>query len=229
MPISIYALSVNIGPTDSPAGITDSLQLLFIFSIIALAPFLLLMLTSFTRIIISLHFLRAALGTQQMPPNQVLIGLALFLTLFIMGPVFTEINERAMQPYSAGFIGQEEAMDTAMAPLRQFMIQNAETRDIALFVRLAGIEPQSYDDIPNRVIIPAFMLGELAKGFRIGFVLYIPFIVIDMVVASVLMAMGMMMLPPAMISLPFKLMFFVLADGWNLIIQGLISGFMRRM
>jgi len=222
--------NINIaigGPTEDGEGSASSaVQLLFLLTVISLAPSLLIMMTSFTRIIIILHFVRSALGTQQMPPNQVLVGLALFLTLFIMGPIFSEVNETAIVPYSAGEISQSEFLDIAMGPIRDFMFDQAEPRDVALFANLAGIdELATRAEVPNRVLIPAFILGEITKGFIFGFMIFVPFIVIDMVVASVLMAMGMMMLPPAMISLPFKILLFVLVDGWSYVIEILVRTF----
>ncbi|MCL2874027.1 MAG: flagellar type III secretion system pore protein FliP [Defluviitaleaceae bacterium] len=219
------AVGINIGIGDNPDGVVGTLQLLFLLATITIIPTLLIMLTSFTRIIIVLHFARSALGTQQMPPSQVLLGLALFLTLFIMGPALTTINETAIQPYSAGIINQAEALENAMAPLRDFMMRQASVRDVALFANLSGEVFATRYDVPNSVLIPAFLLGEITKGFQIGFYIFLPFIVIDMIVASTLMAMGMMMLPPAMISLPFKILIFVLADGWSLLLEGLIRGF----
>ena len=216
-------LSLNGG--DGPKGVVSELQVLFFLSVIALAPSLLIMLTSFTRVIISLQFLRSALGTQSMPPTQVLVGLALFITLFLMGPVLSDINDNALKPYSDGVITQREALDKGMAPIREFMVRQAEDKDVALFIELSGKTYATRDEVPNSVIIPAFMLGELTKGFKIGFVIYLPFIVIDMVVASVLMAMGMMMLPPAMISLPFKILLFIMAGGWSYIIENVIRTF----
>jgi len=211
--------------TDNPSQIATVLQLLFMLSIISLAPSLLIMLTSFTRIIISLQFLRSALGTQQMPPNQVLIGLALFLTMFLMGPIFSDINENAIKPFSAGSLNAEQAIDRGMEPLRGFMRMQAEDKDVALFMELSGQEFTTPEEIPDRVLIPAFMLGELTKGFKVGFIIYLPFIVIDMIVSSVLMAMGMMMLPPVMISLPFKILLFILSGGWSFAIESLVRTF----
>ncbi|MDR1539926.1 MAG: flagellar type III secretion system pore protein FliP [Clostridiales bacterium] len=211
-------------PTDA-ASSAATLQILFIMSVISLAPSLIIMLTSFARIIISLHFLRSALGTQQMPPNQVLIGLSLFLTLFIMGPIFSSINETALKPYSRGSLSAEEAMDAGMEPLREFMFNQCEDKDIAMFIELSGESYSSRQEIPNRILIPAFMLGEMTKGFKIGFIIYLPFIAIDMVVASVLMAMGMMMLPPAMISLPFKILLFIMSGGWSFVIESVLRTF----
>jgi len=211
--------------TDNPSQTAAVLQLFLALSVISLAPSLLIMLTSFTRIIISLQFLRSALGTQQMPPNQVLVGLALFLTLFLMGPIFTEINEDAVKPFSEGRLTAEQAIDRGMAPLRGFMRSQAEDKDIALFVELSGLTIESPAGIPDRVLIPAFMLGELTKGFKIGFIVYLPFIVIDMIVSSVLMAMGMMMLPPVMISLPFKILLFIMSGGWSFTIESIVRTF----
>ena len=183
------------------------------------------MLTSFTRIIIVLHFVRSAIGTQTSPPNQILIGLALFLTFFIMWPTFTQINENAITPLDNGEITQEEALDRAVEPIRNFMYGQTEEKDLKLFCEISDTTYEDYDDIPFVVLVPSFILSELRAAFIIGVVIYIPFIVIDMVVSSVLMSMGMMMLPPTTISLPFKILLFVLADGWNLVIGGLVKTF----
>jgi flagellar biosynthetic protein FliP len=172
-----------------------------------------------------LHFVRAALGTQTTPPNQILVGLALFLTLMIMSPVFSEINENAIKPMDAGTITQEEALTAAMEPIREFMYQQTERKDVDLFCDIAGVTYETNDDIPTTVLIPSFILSELRTSFIIGFFIYIPFIVIDMVVASILMSMGMMMLPPTTISMPFKILLFVLADGWNLVIGNVVKTF----
>ncbi|MDR1913284.1 MAG: flagellar type III secretion system pore protein FliP [Clostridiales bacterium] len=206
-------------------SVVSTLQILLMFSAIGLAPYILVMLTGFTRIIISLQFLRSALGTQQMPPNQILVGLALFLTLFIMGPIFDDINANAIKPFSAGTLSADEAIDRGMEPLRVFMRNQAEDKDVALFVQLSGQTVNSVEEIPDRVLIPAFMLGELTKGFKVGFIIYLPFIVIDMVVASILMAMGMMMLPPVMISLPFKILIFIMSGGWSYMLESLVRTF----
>ncbi|MDR1066939.1 MAG: flagellar type III secretion system pore protein FliP [Clostridiales bacterium] len=219
------APSISLRLGDNEAEVVSALQLFFMLSVIALAPFLILMMTCFTRIIISLHFLRSALGLQQMPPNQVLIGVALFLTLFVMGPILTRVNEDAITPYSEGRMSQKEAMNEAMEPIRDFMFMQVENIDMNLFIELSGEEYAAREDIPNRVLIPAFMLGELTKGFKIGFIIYLPFLAIDMIVSSALMAMGMMMLPPAMISLPFKLLLFVISNGWSIIVQGVLMTF----
>lgn len=219
-------LGINIEGFDTPEAVVDSFEILTIFTILTLAPSILIMMTAFTRIIIVLSIVRNALGTQQMPPNQVLIGLALFITFFIMAPIGADINENAIEPYLAGEIVQKEALDRAMEPLRNFMFKQTREKDLALFLNLSGIgQPEILDEIPNHVLIPAFIISELKTAFQIGFLIYIPFIIIDMVVASTLMSMGMMMLPPVMISLPFKILLFVMVDGWNLVIKTLITGF----
>jgi flagellar biosynthetic protein FliP len=206
---------------------SSTLRMLLVLTILTLSPSILIMLTSFTRCVIVLHFVRAAIGTNTAPPNQVLIGLALFLTLFIMSPVLTTIKTEAIDPFDAGEITQEEAIDAAIAPIREFMYGQTQTKDLNLFCDIAGItyEKDHYDDVPFTVVVPAFILSELRTAFIIGFMIYIPFIVIDMVVASVLMSMGMMMLPPTTISLPFKILLFILVDGWNLVIGGLVKTF----
>lgn len=218
-------LGINISTTED-GGLSGALQIVLVLTIIALCPSILIMLTSFTRIIIVLHFTRSALNTQTSPPNQVLIGLALFLTFFVMAPVFNEINTNAIQPLRNEEITQEEAFREGVKPLRTFMLNNVKEQDLNAMADVAGLQSvDSTDDIPMRVLIPSFMLSELRIAFWIGFLIYIPFIVIDMVVASTLMSMGMMMLPPTTISLPFKILLFVLADGWNLIIINLMKTF----
>lgn len=202
-----------------------TVRIVLILTIISLAPSILIMMTSFTRIIVVLHFVRTALGTQTTPPNQVLVGLALFLTFMIMSPVFSQINEEAIKPLDAGTITQEEAVEAAMQPLREFMYQDMQRKDVDLFCDIAGVTYEEIDDIPMTVLIPSFILTELRISFTIGFFIYIPFIVIDMVVASILMSMGMMMLPPTTISMPFKILLFILADGWNLVIGNLVRTF----
>lgn len=218
-------LNVTFG--NGNGEISGSLRILLTLTLISIAPTLLIMMTSFTRIIIVLHFTRAALNTQTAPPNQVLVGLALILTFFIMEPTITQINEQAYQPYEAGEIALDEALEKGVAPLRSFMYDHTQLKDVELFMQISG---QSWDgatleDIPLSVLLPSFMVSELRMAFWIGFVIYIPFIVIDMVVASTLMSMGMMMLPPTTISMPFKILLFVLADGWNLIIGELVKSF----
>lgn len=220
--------SVNIGvnSADNPQDAALSLQLLFMLTVLSIAPSILIMMTSFTRIIVVLSFLRSALATQQMPPNQVLVGLALFLTFFTMSPYIDQMNKNSLQPYLAGQISQAAAMEEAAKPMREFMFKQTRENDLALFVNLSESErPASPEDVPTTTLIPAFIISELKTAFQIGFLLYIPFIVIDMVVASTLMAMGMMMVPPAMISLPFKIMLFILVDGWHLVVRSLIASF----
>lgn len=216
---------VSLTVNNDEGNLSGTLRILLVLTIIALAPSILIMLTSYTRIIIVLHFVRAAVGTQTVPPNQVLIGLALFLTLFIMSPVFSEINENALKPLDAGTITQEEAFEAGMEPLREFMFSHTQEKDINMFCDIAGVTYEEMSDISNTVLIPSFIISELRQAFIIGFVIYIPFIVIDMVVSSVLMSMGMMMLPPTTISLPFKILLFILADGWSLVIENLIQTF----
>jgi len=224
--IPLPQLGVTVGASDDPLTLVPTLQLFFLVSLITLSPTLILMFTSFTRIIVVLHFMRSAMGTQQMPPNQVLIGLALFLTFFLMGPILTEINDEALIPYTTGMITQEEAIERGWAPLQRFMLDQVVTNDLLLFVQLDGRGTfETEEDIPARILIPAFILGELTRGFIIGFFIYLPFIVIDMIVASVLMAMGMMMLPPAMISLPFKILLFILGGGWSFVLENVILTF----
>jgi len=218
--------NLSITYTDKQGNLSGTLRILIILTLVAMAPFLVIMMTSFTRILIVLHFVRTALGTQTAPPNQVLVGLTLFLTFFIMNPVITDINNNAVKPFEAGEIQQEEFIDTALVPLREFMYPQTQTKDVRLFMDIAKIESvDSVDDIPTRVLVPAFVISELRRAFIIGFLIYIPFIVIDMVVASTLMSMGMMMLPPTTISMPFKILLFVLADGWNLVIGNLVKTF----
>ena len=206
--------------------LSGPLRILITLTLIAIAPVLIICLTSFTRIIIVLHFTRNALNTQTSPPNQVLLGLALFLTFFIMSPTIAQVRTEAIEPFDKGQITQEEAFTAAMKPIREFMYGQTQTKDVKLFLEISGDEwTGNLEDIPNAVLIPGFMLSELRTGFIIGFLLYIPFIVIDMVVASTLMSMGMMMLPPTTISMPFKILLFVLADGWNLVIGNLVKTF----
>ena len=224
--IPFPTIGIEVDSAESPQDVALSLQILALLTILTLAPAILILMTSFTRIIVVFSFLRNALATQQMPPNQVLIGLALFLTFFVMAPVGSEINQNALQPYLAGEITQETAFDNGVKPIREFMLKETREKDLALFVNLSATpKPNSPEDIPTYVIIPAFAISELKTAFQIGFIIYIPFIVIDMVVASTLMAMGMMMLPPMMISLPFKILLFILVDGWNLVVQSLLLSF----
>ena len=219
-------ISIGMDQAQEPGKIAVVLQIFLLMTILSLAPAILIMLTSFTRVVIVLSLLRRALGTMQMPPNQVLIGLALFLTFFIMTPVWQQINKTALQPYLEDKIEQQQALQKAAEPLRGFMFKQTREKDLALFVNIAKIErPKDVDDIPISVLIPSFIISEVKTAFQIGLLLYVPFLIIDMVVASVLLSMGMMMLPPIMISLPFKLMLFVLADGWNLLVGSLVRSF----
>ena len=206
-------------------AVSTPIRMLLLFTFLSLAPSILIMFTSFTRIIIVLHFLRTAIGTQTAPPNQVLIGLALFLTLFIMWPTFTTVYDNAIKPLDEGTITQEQALKEAEGPFREFMYGQTQQKDLALFVDMSGGTYDDVDDIPFTTLVPAFILSELRAAFIMGFLIYIPFIVIDMVVSSVLMSMGMMMLPPTTISLPFKILLFILADGWDLVIGNLVKTF----
>ncbi len=216
----------GVSPADTPQKVTTTLQVLFLLTILSLAPSILIMTTCFTRIIIVLSLLRQALATQQLPPNQVLIGLALFLSFMIMMPTWSQVNEVALTPLMDGKITSREAYDRGVVPVRQFMLKQVRRTDLALFLRLGKVAPQTpIRDVPTSIIIPAFSISELKTAFIMGFVLYLPFLVIDMVVASVLISMGMMMMPPVLISLPFKLMLFVVADGWNLVVKSLVESF----
>ena len=220
------ANNLTITYNNGNGEIAGSLRILIILTAIGLAPIMLMVLTSFTRIIIVLHFTRTALGTQTSPPNQIIIAIALFLTFFIMSPIFAQINVEAVQPFDRGEITQEEALQKGMEPLRQFMYKQTQTKDVKMFLEIAGTEDvEELNDIPTTILIPSFIISELRTAFIIGFLIYIPFIVIDMVVASTLMSMGMMMLPPTTISMPFKILLFIMADGWNLVIGNLVKTF----
>ena len=217
----------NISSNAGSSSLSASLQMLLVLTVLSIAPSIRIMMTSFTRIIVVLHFVRSALGTQQTPPNQVMTGLALFLTLFIMAPVISDVNTNCVQPYQAGQITQEEALNAGLKPIREFMFEQTNRSDIKLFLDIEGEEREinSEEDIPTMVLMPAFMISELRTAFIIGFLIYLPFIIMDMVVASTLMSMGMMMLPPTTISMPFKILLFVLADGWDLVIGQLVRTF----
>ncbi len=224
--IGVPKLSLNLGESDDPEALVPAMKIVGLLTILTVAPAILLMMTSFTRILIVLSFTRQALGTQTMPPNQVILGLALFLTLFTMSPVIETINKTAFEPYVAKLIGQEQAFSEAMKPVRKFMLSETREDDLAIFFSLAKIDkPKTQEDVPLNILIPAFMISELKTAFQIGFLIYIPFLVIDMVVSSILMAMGMLMLPPTVISLPFKLVLFVLVDGWSLIVGSVVRSF----
>lgn len=225
-PVGIPAVSFSVGQATSPAQVVDSVKLLILLTVLTLIPAFLVMMTSFTRIVIVLSFLRNALGTHQTPPNQVVIGLALFLTVFIMAPVYDRINREAVQPFVANQITQEEAQQRGAKPLKEFMLKQTREKDLALFVRLSKAPlPRTKEDVALTVVIPAFIISELKTAFTMGFLLYLPFLVIDMAVSSILMSMGMFMLPPIMISLPFKLLLFVLVDGWYLVVKSLVESF----
>ncbi|MFN8792392.1 MAG: flagellar type III secretion system pore protein FliP [Bdellovibrionales bacterium] len=220
--------TVNLGfkSTNNPTEIVSAIKLILIMTVLTLAPAILIMMTSFTRILIVFSFLRQAVGVPQLPPNQILVGLSLFLTLFIMGPAFKEVNEKGLQPYLNGTVTQDQALTASLTPLRRFMFDQTRESDLSLFVRLAKVEsPKTRADVPTLVLIPAFILSELKTAFQIGFIIFLPFLVIDVVASSVLMAMGMMMLPPVVISLPLKVMLFVLVDGWGLLVGSMVKSF----
>ena len=219
-------INIGVGTAKNPEEVSSSLQILLLLTVLSLAPGLLITVTSFTRIIIVLSFTRSALGSPQVPPNTVLVGLALFLTFFTMAPIWTQVNQTALQPYMAHRISFQQAADTATGPLKDFMIRQTRPRDIALFVSLShGERPKTRADLKMHVLIPAFLISELKTAFTIGFVIFVPFLIVDMVVSVTLMSMGMMMLPPVMISLPFKILLFVLVDGWHLLARSLALSF----
>ena len=220
------AESLEIRLNTSDGKLVTPIRIAILLTLLTIVPAILVSVTSFTRLIIVMHFIRQALGTQTMPPSQVLIGLTLFLTFFIMQPVFSRVNEQALEPLLNGSINEMEALDKASVPMRHFMLKYTREKDLALFTKIAGLpRPNSPDDVSMRVLIPSFMISEMKTAFQIGFVIYLPFLVIDMVVASILLSMGMMQLPPIMISVPFKLLLFVMVDGWNLIIGSLVKSF----
>jgi len=224
--VPIPSFNVRIGQTTEPEGVAATLQVIALLTILTLAPAILIMTTSFTRIIIVLSFIRNALGTNQSPPNQVLVGFAMFLTFFIMAPTWTVVYDDALQPYFANKISQEAAIEKATTPIKNWMVKFTRPKDLGLFLNIAKMKkPRNISDVPVWIVIPAFVISELKTAFQMGFIIYIPFLVIDMVVSSVLMSMGMMMLPPIMISLPFKIMLFVLVDGWYLITASLVRSF----
>ncbi|MEH7337282.1 flagellar type III secretion system pore protein FliP [Priestia megaterium] len=217
---------MNLFNSSSPTNISTSVQLLLLLTVFSVAPGILIMMTCFTRIVIVLSFVRTSLGTQQMPPNQILVGLSLFLTFFIMAPTFSQVNEQALQPLLKEKITLNQAYEKAAEPMKEFMSAHTRQKDLALFLEYADIDkPSSVQDIPLTALVPAYAISELKTAFQIGFMIFIPFLIIDMIIASVLMSMGMMMLPPVMISLPFKILLFVLVDGWNLVVKSLLIGF----
>lgn len=222
----IPRIQIGVNQTQNPVEIAQSIQLLLILTVLSLAPAILIMTTSFIRIVIVLSFTRTAIGTNQMPPNQVMIGLALFLTFFTMAPTWNKVNSQALQPFFSGKLSQETAFTKAMGPIRQFMFKQTRLKDLKLFIRASHLKlTRNQEAIPSQVLIPAFIISELKTAFQIGFMIFIPFLVIDMIVASTLMSMGMMMLPPVMISLPFKILLFVMVDGWHLVVRSLIFSF----
>jgi len=226
--VPIPRVNIGVSPATKPSDVALSLQILLLLTVVSLAPTLLVLLTSFTRIVVVLSFVRTALGTNQVPPTQVLVGLALLLTFFVMNPVIQDINTNALQPYLSNKISQRVALDRAQVPLRTFMFKQTREKDIALFYTLSKEpRPANRDAVPTYLLVPAFVISELKTAFQIGFAIYIPFVVIDMVVASVLLSMGMMMIPPVIISLPFKILIFLLVDGWNLTVAALFASFNR--
>lgn len=225
-PPTVPFLNIGLDNAEKPGQVAVVLQIFALLTVLSLAPAILIMLTSFTRIAIVLSVLRQALGTHQMPPNQIILGLSLFLTFFIMTPVWQKVNQQALQPYLKKEITQKQALEQAFKPIRKFMFKQTREKDLALLLDISKVaRPKNTDDIPTSVLIPSFVISELKTAFQIGFLIYVPFLIIDMVVASVLLSMGMMMLPPIMISLPFKLMLFVLADGWYLVVGSLVKSF----
>ena len=221
----VPSVALNFGQANNPNDVAITIQILVLLTVLTLAPSILMMMTSFTRVVVVLHFVRQAMGTQGTPPNQVVVGLALFLTIFIMQRPMTEIYNRAWLPYQAQQMTIQEAFGISKEPIREFMLRQTREKDLALFVKIANLEqPETVDILPLNVVIPAFIISELRIAFQIGFLVYLPFLIIDMVVASILMSMGMMMLPPIMISLPFKVLMFVLVDGWFLVVDSLVKG-----
>ncbi len=225
--VTIPSMRLDVEDLASPQQFSGVMQIVFLFTIVSLAPSILIMMTSFTRIAVALSFLRQALGTQQTPPTQIIVGLSLLLTFFIMQPVWQTINKEAVTPYQNHEISGQEFLERSSKPIREFMLKHARKKDLALFTSIEQQnKPQNAEALSFAAILPAFVISELTTAFQIGFLLYIPFIILDMVVASILLSMGMMMLPPAMISMPFKLMLFVLVDGWNLLLGSLVKSFM---
>ena len=224
--LTLPSLSLSFPTSQKPGDMVAVLRIVLLLTVLSLAPAILIMMTSFTRIVVVLSFLRQALGTQQMPPNQIIVGLALFLSMFIMAPTWKQISTQAVEPYMAEKIDQKVAYERAEAPIREFMFAQTREKDLELFLSLSKeAKPKTREDVPTYVLVPSFIISELKTAFQIGFMLYLPFLVLDMIVASVLMAMGMMMLPPVVISLPFKLLLFVLVDGWELIVGSLVKSF----
>jgi flagellar biosynthetic protein FliP len=224
--VVIPGINIGVSTSDDPEAVSSSLQIILLLTVLTLAPSILVLMTCFTRIVIVLSFVRNALALQQMPPTQVLIGLALFMTLFVMYPTFTQINDQALQPYLNGQLTQTQGLEQAVIPLKHFMAKQTREQDLQLFLDFRKQPmPESVEQIPISTLVPAYTISELKTAFEIGFMIFVPFLVIDMVVASILMSMGMMMLPPIMISMPFKVLLFVMVDGWHLIVQSLLAGY----
>lgn len=225
-PILLPKIGVNVATSEKPEDVSTTMQILLLMTVLSLAPSIMIMTTSYMRLIIVFHFLKTALGTQQMPPGQMLAGVALFITFFIMAPTWSKVNDEAVKPFMDGKMSMEQAYDKGIEPIRQFMFRNVRDEDLALFINLSQMErPKNRQDLPTYVLVPAFAISEFRAGFVIGFFLFIPFLMIDMIVSSILMSMGMMMLPPMMVSLPFKILLFILVDGWNLIIGSVVRSF----
>lgn len=224
--VGLPTLDIKVGSATNPQDVSKGLQILILLTVLTLAPAILVMGTAFTRIVIVLSLVRQAIGTPQLPPSQVIIGLSLILTFFVMSPTFNQINNEAFQPYLKGQMAQEQALTKAMTPLRTFMFKQTASKDLELFMGLAKLKkPKNRGDVPTYVLLPAFSISELKTAFQLGFIIFLPFLIIDMVVSSILVSMGMLFLPPTSISLPFKLVLFVLVDGWHLISQSLVTGF----
>jgi flagellar biosynthesis protein FliP len=223
---SLPSVNIDMGKgAKNPGEVASSLQIMALLTVLSLAPAIMILTTAFTRIVIVLSFVRSALGTQSIPPNQVMIGLSMFLTLFVMGPTWTKVNDTALQPFFAKKIDQKTALDRAMIPAREFMIKNTYEKDLKLFLNIRNEKPKTKQDVNMATLIPAFIISELKTAFIVGFYIFIPFLVIDLVVASGLMSMGMMMLPPSVVSLPAKLLVFVLADGWSMLVSTILAGY----
>ena len=225
-PLSLPKVGISIGSSNNPGDVSTTLQLLLLITVLSLAPALMIMTTAYLRIIIVFHFLKSALGTPQMPPGQLVAGIALFITFFIMAPTWSNVNDIALKPLMDGKITAEQAYDKGIEPIREFMFRNVRNDDLELFIGMANLKrPNDRKDLPTYIVIPAFVLSELRAGFIIGFFLFIPFIMVDMIIASILMSMGMMMLPPTLLSLPFKILLFILVDGWHLIVGSVVRSF----
>lgn len=224
--IAVPNIGIDIKSSDNPEDISVTLQILLLMTVLSLAPSILIMTTAYLRLIIVLHFLKTALGTQQMPPGQLLAGIALFLTFYIMAPTWSKVNEEALQPLLDGEIKVEEAYDKGIKPIREFMLKSVRDEDLALFIGMSQLErPENREDLSTYILVPAYALSELRTGFIMGFFLFIPFVMVDMIISSILLSMGMMMIPPMMISLPFKILLFILVDGWNLVIGSIVRSF----